>query len=155
MASNGLAKSGGKHNSIALRPVGRPETYKPEMCARVEALGKQGKSPAQIASALAVSKQTVYRWAGERPEFNDSLSRAKTYEQAYWEERGHKSLNRKHFQAQVWRTSMAARFKDDYTESKAGVEVTLNLGEMVAASISPPKQIEPSDVTLEPPKPKL
>ncbi|WP_428671913.1 hypothetical protein [Reyranella sp.] len=100
----------------AIRKVGRPSAYDPALCEPVMALGIQGKSLAGIAAALHVDKGTLVKWANEFPQFSNALARAKTYEQDHWETKGYKALGRKHFQAQVWRTSMAARFKDDYTE---------------------------------------
>ncbi len=114
------------------RPVGRPTKYKPEHCDTAVALGKRGKSPSQIALALNVDRATLYDWAAASPEFATALARAKTFEQAHWEERGHKALNRQHFQANVWRTSMSARFKADYTESSQ-VNVSIGLEGFVSA----------------------
>lgn len=136
-----VPKHGGKHNSLGSRPPGRPSIYRPEYCETVEDLGRQGMSPAQIASELNVTKSTLYVWAGVYPEFQDSLARAKTHEQAAWERIGIKALPRKHFQAQVWRTSMAARFKDEYTEGRQ-IDVTLSLGDIVKRSLQAPEPIE-------------
>lgn len=139
------------HDPSATRRVGsagRPELFRPEYCDLAESLGAQGKSPAQIAAVIRISKATLYRWAQECEDFKTALSRAKTAEQAYWEALGQKALNRKHFQAQVWRTSMAARFKDDYTETKGAVEVTLNLNDILAQ----PMPISATVEKLEPPK---
>ncbi len=130
--------------------MGRPTKYKPEYCQIVEELGRQGKSPAQIASVLNVDKASLIRWTGDHEDFRLSLARAKTYEQAYWERLGEKALNRKHFQSQVWRMSMAARFRDEYTEGKNTVEVNLNLSDLVQQSIQPAKAIEPVEVSLSP-----
>lgn len=115
-----------------IRKVGRPSAYKPELCEIVMSLGKQGKSPAGIAAALHVERATLTKWGADYPEFSAALARAKAYEQQWWEDRGQKSLGRKHFQAQVWRTSMAARFKEDYTEGAGSVNVTLDLGGAIA-----------------------
>lgn len=136
--------------------VGRPSLYKPEFCDRAEALGKQGKSLAQIATALNHDKSTMLNWAGLFPEFATALARAKTFEQAYWEGRGQTALNRKHFQSQVWRTSMAARFKDDYTEGR-DINVSVTLESLVGQSYNEgdkAKVIEgkAQDVALERPE---
>ncbi len=45
-----------------------------------------------------------------------------------------KSLGRKHFQAQLWRYSMAGRFKDDYADAGNGNNNNgLDLGALVGA----------------------
>lgn len=106
--------------------AGRPTLYKPEYCAIVEDLGRQGKSPAQIASILNVDRASLLRWAAVAEEFAQSLARAKDFEQAWWEDHAQSNLKAKHYQANVWRTSVAARFKEDYQErSQVNVSVTL------------------------------
>ncbi len=99
-------------------PGGRPTLYKPEYCERVVDMGKEGKSPAQMASALAVDKSTLTYWAEGFPEFSVALSRARTEAQTWWEDKGMNSLEDKQFQSSVWRTSMQARFREDYTERR-------------------------------------
>ena len=54
-------------------PGGRPTDYKPEYCKRVIAMGKRGKSPAQMASALGVARQTIDNWGEKHPKFLDAL----------------------------------------------------------------------------------
>ena len=98
------------------RPVGRPSTYNPEYCDEVIELGRQGKSPAQIAATLGVDRQTLHNWADANPEFFAALTRAKTFEQAFWEDEGFKGMKADKFNATVWTKSMQARFRDDYTE---------------------------------------
>jgi hypothetical protein len=53
------------------------------------------------------------------PEFATALRRAKAFEQDWWETAGSSNLTADRFQQQVWRTSMQARFRDDYTERRA------------------------------------
>lgn len=122
------------------RKPGRPTLYKPDYCQTVESLGKKGYSPAQLADFFNIDKSTLLGWAGVYPEFATALSRAKTFEQAEWERTGKKALNRKHFQANVWRTSMSARFKDDYTEGR-DINVSVTLESLVGQSYEAPKTI--------------
>jgi hypothetical protein len=110
--------------------VGRPTLYRPEYCNKAISLGKLGKSPAQIAAAFDVDRATLTGWAGQRPEFAAALARAKTYEQQWWEDHAQKNLKAKHYQSQVWRTSMAARFRDEYTE-RTETAHTLNLATLI------------------------
>lgn len=97
-------------------PAGRPSKYQPEFCAEVEALGKQGKSQEQIAACLDVDPATLRYWSEANPEFSLALTRAKMFEQAWWEDVGQSALFADKFQSAVWSKSMSSRFKDKYTE---------------------------------------
>lgn len=70
------------------KKLGRPFTYRKEMCDRVIELGKKGKSITQIAAALGVSRKTVYQWVGEdgHPEFAEAMEIARTESQNWWED---------------------------------------------------------------------
>lgn len=98
------------------RPVGRPSLYRPEYCEKVIELGRKGCSPAEIASDLDVDRATLIRWSGEHEEFRTALTRAKIHEQAWWEKAGKAGMVADRFNAQVWTKSVAARFREDYTE---------------------------------------
>jgi len=97
---------------------GRPSLYKPEYCARVIELGKEGCSPAEIASELEVDRTTLLGWADAYPEFSTALTRAKIHEQAWFEKAGKAGLFADKFNAQVWAKSVSARFRDDYAERR-------------------------------------
>lgn len=96
--------------------VGRPTLYCPEYCEYAIALGREGKSKAQIAAVLDVSRMTLDNWSKEHPEFFDAITRAKDLELAWWEGKGQDNLAAQTFQTGLWSRSMAARFPDDYTE---------------------------------------
>lgn len=110
-------------------PGGRPSEYDPSFCEKVVELGRNGKGPAQIASALGVARSTLYDWADAHPEFSTAITRAKTEEQAWWENTGQDSLFADKFQPVIWSKSMQARFRDDYTERRdlnhTGLNVTI------------------------------
>jgi len=97
---------------------GRPTLYRPEYCETVIELGKQGDSMAQMASHFDVSRQTIENWASDHPEFLEALSKAKAHCQAWWEKAGREGmfLGGSGFNAAVWKKSMEARFREDYTE---------------------------------------
>jgi len=99
-------------------PAGRPSTYKPEFCEQVVELGSQGMSPVQIAVELGVPRTTMLSWAERHEEFSTALTRAKEHEQAWWERQGMAGMVGDKFNAAVWKTSMQARFREDYTERK-------------------------------------
>lgn len=99
-------------------PEGRPTTYKPGYCERVIELGKLGKSKAQMCAEFDVSRQTIDNWAAAQPEFLEALNRAMVHCQAWWEQKGADGLEKPGFNAAVWKKSMEARFRDDYTERR-------------------------------------
>lgn len=113
-----MAKAPKPGEQIVKRPPWRPSSYRPEFCERVIDLGKKGFSPAQIANDLDVLRETLYDWSKAHPEFSTAFTRAKVAAQAYWEEKGHEGLGAERFNALVWKTSMQARFRDDYTEKR-------------------------------------
>lgn len=105
-------------DGIKPRLRGRPSEYRPEYCERVVELAKQGDGWAAYASEFEVDRATLYKWADQYPDFRTALNRAKVEEQIWWEKAGREALGAKHFNAAVWRTTMQARFRDDYTERK-------------------------------------
>ncbi len=97
---------------------GRPTLYRPEYCEKVIELGKQGDSIAQMASYFDVTRQSLMEWAKVHPEFSTALSIAKEHCQSWWENAGREGmfLGGGGFNAAVWKKSMEARFREDYTE---------------------------------------
>ena len=69
-------------------PAGRPTVYTEEMGETVIEHMRQGYSLTAASGKLGVSRQTVYRWATEKPEFNDALEVARAATAAWWEDRG-------------------------------------------------------------------
>jgi hypothetical protein len=96
--------------------AGRPTEYDPSYCEDVIELGKAGKSKAQMASHFDVSRQTIDNWAVANPEFLEALNRAMAHCQAWWEDTGQTGMVAPGFNAAVWKKSVEARFRDDYTE---------------------------------------
>lgn len=101
----------------AKRPVGRPSKYKPEYCDRIVEMAKEtGAGPAEYASEFDIDRTTLYDWAAAHEDFSTALSRAKIHEQAWWERAGRNGMYLEKFNALVWKTSVQARFRHDYTE---------------------------------------
>lgn len=96
--------------------MARPTDYEPEYCEDVIRLGKAGKSKAQMASHFDVSRQTIDNWAETNPEFLEALTRAMAHCQAWWEDQGQSGMVAPGFNAAVWKKSVEARFREDYTE---------------------------------------
>lgn len=127
------------------RPVGRPSKYDPEFCHVVLALADDGLGPAAYAVQFDVDKATLYRWAQEHPDFATALQKAKAREQVWWEQQGRMGLFADKFNATVWQKTMAAKFRDDYTE-KTVTEVTgANGGPMQVEAVT----IDPRTMTAE------
>lgn len=97
-------------------PAGRPSDYDPSYCEEVIELGKQGKSLVQMAAHFDVSRQTIDNWAAAHPAFLEALNRSKAHAQDWWENAGQTGMLAPGFNAAVWKKSMEARFRDDYTE---------------------------------------
>lgn len=100
------------------RPRGRPSKYKPEYCDLIVELAKTGAGWAEWAVACDVDRTTLFKWGDEHPDFFTALTRAKLLEQVWWEQAGRSGLFAEKFNALTWKTSMQARFREDYTERK-------------------------------------
>lgn len=117
-----MAKDPVKKQAVELvaekRPAHRPSTYKPEYCERIIEMAKEGHGPASYAAEFNIDRATLYKWADTYEDFRTALSRAKQFEQLWWENAGRQGMFAEKFNALVWKTSMQARFRDDYTEKK-------------------------------------
>jgi hypothetical protein len=126
---------------------GRPSVYDPAFCEKVVELGKLGKSLVQIACALDVTRETIYAWMREKPEFSDAMTRAKANSQAWWEEMGQAGLTMQGFNASLWAKNVSCRFREDYSEPKnvilsgdaANPVRTVNRVEIVAVEAKAPE----------------
>lgn len=124
------------------RGPGQPTSYRPEYCQVVIELGKKGKSKVQMCAHFSISRQTIDNWAHSNPEFLEALNVAMVHCQDWWENAGMNGMfmNAAQFNAAIWKKSMEARFREDYTEQKA---VALS-GEVM----TPAKMSEISDEML-------
>lgn len=122
-------------------PVGRPSKYDPAYCEAVVARQAEGWSLAEFAAHVGVSRQTIDNWGAAHPEFLEALSRAKAAEQAWWEKAGREGLHADKFNAAVWKKSVEARFRDDYTErteSKTTLDGAVKLERIERVIVPPP-----------------
>ena len=114
--------------------VGRPSKYKPELCNTAIAMGAKGKSPVQIAAHFGVSRQTLNDWAAAHPEFSEALELSRTLAQACLENVGEEGLHKPGFNANHWKTIMANRYREDYTERKEQIVTGPNGGPLQVAN---------------------
>jgi len=87
-----------------------------------------------LSSRLIVRR--CYGWADEHEDFRTALSRAKVLEQQWWERAGRSGMVADKFNALVWKTSVQARFRDDYTERKVTEVTGANGGAIKTESVT-------------------
>lgn len=102
--------------ALQINKVGRPTTYHESYCEDVIALGAQGKSKAQIAAVLGVSRNTMHRWEQQHEEFRDSIKASQDLALAWWENAGQQNMTRQGFNATAFIFQMKNRFSSDYAD---------------------------------------
>ena len=112
-------------------PAGRPSKYDPAYCDEIIARCAEGWSFVEFAAHVGVARSTIDQWGVDHPEFSEALTRAKAAEQAWWEKAGRAGLTAERFNAAVWKKSVEARFRDDYTE-RSESKTTLSADDTVA-----------------------
>ena len=115
------AKKSAKPELIELPPApprkrGRPSTYDPAFCERVIELGEEGKSKAQIAHALRISRKSLYLWMKVHPEFAEAMQEAQFAALAWWEDVGQARLSMPKFNAALYAFNMKNRFREFYAD---------------------------------------
>lgn len=116
--------------------MARPTDYREEFCGRVIELGRKGKSKAQIAAALDVSRQTLDTWAQVHPEFLDAVKAARDLALAWWEDQGQSGLHAEKFNATAFIFQVKNRFRDDYADRTALEHTGRNGGPIEYANLS-------------------
>ena len=100
----------------------------------------KGGSKEAFAASIGVSKMSLYRWIDKHKSFSDSLKKAETYCQKWWEDRGHQMLNDKNLrqpQVTMWIFNMKNRFGwADKQEIKTEKQ---DLGVVILPSVNRPK----------------
>jgi len=66
---------------------GRPSSYKPEFCQRIVSFMAKGFSLTAFAGEIGVSRETIYAWERNHPEFGEAVKRARAARVLYWETR--------------------------------------------------------------------
>lgn len=67
--------------------TGRPTAYNPDFCQIAIDFLAQGYSRTALAGHLGVTRQTVYNWSKDHPEFFDALSLGEAKTSLFWESR--------------------------------------------------------------------
>lgn len=112
-------------------PGGRPTDYDPAHCKKVIEWGKAGKSRTWMAAELGVTRECVYNWMREHPEFSDAMAHALLLSQQWWEDAGQVGMVSDKFNNGVWSRSMAARFPEEWREVTRQEQTGANGGPVV------------------------
>ncbi len=108
---------------LDVKKLGRPSTYDPYYCDLVIGMGAEGKSKAQIAARLGISRQCMNEWEKQHKEFGDATKAAQDLALAWWEDAGQQNMTRQGFNAAAFIFQMKNRFRADYRE-KTELDVT-------------------------------
>lgn len=94
-----------------VKGLGRPTSYKPEICDQLMVMGAQGFHIVEMAAALGVSVDTLYRWSKDpdKPDFSESFTRAKELSQAYYWRVGRDNHKNKDFNFKTWEFGLRAK----------------------------------------------
>lgn len=93
------------------KKVGRPSTYKPEYCEQLIEHMSQGLSFESFAGRINTTKQTLYTWTQQYPDFLDAKKRGEEKSREVWEKMGMKGMwSGKKFNPTVWIFNMKNRF---------------------------------------------
>lgn len=89
---------------------GRPSKYRPEMCEQVINWMYQGHSKTEVAYLLKISKETLYQWVKEYPEFSDAIKKGVNFAEGWWKINGTQNIDNKDFNSTLWYMNMKNRF---------------------------------------------
>jgi hypothetical protein len=139
---------GGKRQKQESAP--KPERCKwdPAYCAKVEALGTEGKSAPEIRQELAIPASTWRSWVKAHPEFAEAVEQAADAAEAWWINMGRKGMMLGHnFSAQTFiyltKNILPARFRDRQDHQITGANDGPIVQELRApdiAAIADPKE---------------
>lgn len=102
--------------------MARPTDYREEFCDKAVDLGERGKSRAQIARDLGVTRQTLANWEQAHPEFLDAMTQARELALAWWEDQGQEGIwseaGGRTLNANAYRLQVTNRFPDDWRDKQ-------------------------------------
>ena len=73
--------------TTAKRPVGRPSTYRPELCAQMIQAMAEGLSAEAAAAKIGISARSVFEWQKLHLEFLQAIKEGRHRALLFWEER--------------------------------------------------------------------
>jgi hypothetical protein len=88
--------------------------YQPRFCNVVMDQGRQGKSRAQIATYLGVTRKRLKQWEAAHEDFREAMEIAEDRALAYLEGLAIKGLKLKHFQSALLNKLLASRAPETY-----------------------------------------
>ena len=97
--------------------MGRPlkKKFTPEMGDTIIELGKQGASQKAMYAAIGISKATAAKWKIDDKDFEECMSMATTYGQAYWENLMLVNVENKNFNSRVAEIALRGQYPDEYS----------------------------------------
>lgn len=92
--------------------AGRLTKYRPEYCELAIKFMDKGYSKYALAGKLRVSRDTIYEWCKNYPEFSDCIKRGEARSILFWETKGLEALEGKvkHFPNSLYIFVMKSRF---------------------------------------------
>lgn len=111
-----------------------------EMADTVIEMGKQGASQKAMYAAINISAKTAARLKKEDPAFEEAMSMATTYGQAYWERLLLENIENKAFNSRIAEIALRGQYPEDYRETRdtkieAKLETKIDFGKEVAELI--------------------
>lgn len=103
--------------AVAKPKIGRPTLYRPDMCAIVYEIGKDGGSNIEMIHKLDIAATTFYEWVRTNAEFRAAVERAELASQVWWENKGReRTFDSKDFNALSYIFQMKNRFPQDWRD---------------------------------------
>lgn len=92
--------------------------YNPSICDHVPGLYEGGKSDAEVAVAIGVSKQTLYAWIKQYPEFKEAVQYGRNIAESVFQEAGRRAAlgYNKNVNHVCWLANMRNRFDFDMSK---------------------------------------
>ena len=93
--------------------VGRPTKYRKEMCKKLVDFMAKGFSKEATAAHLDISKETLYDWGKNIPEFSDAIRKGELKSLLFWENIGMDGMTGQipGFGPSIWVFNMKNRHK--------------------------------------------
>lgn len=120
------------------KKLGRPTTYEPEYCERLEEHMGQGYSFESFGGISKVCKDTLFEWAKVHSEFREAKARGLEAGRLFWEKQGIEGLytiteydekgkvtSSKSINQTIWSINMKNRF--GWREKQPGEEANVNI----------------------------